>query len=181
MRARSKYSGRSLSPMTFGKHSVSLIALAYFRSAGVRTTSARQRCDRRHVTGRPGPRNPDAEIRSSPAKMLNCGLHPGSAARHHRIAPRFWPSFQPSPDRRPSNRIPFTWSGSITKTVTATALMILVERGKVSLNEPVSTYLPEFKGGEKDRVRVINLLTHTFRTFRTSCRRTTSCAKPMRR
>ncbi len=51
--------------------------------------------------------------------------------------------------------------GSITKTVTATALMILVERGKVSLNEPVSTYLPEFTGGERNKVRVINLLTHT--------------------
>jgi CubicO group peptidase (beta-lactamase class C family) len=51
--------------------------------------------------------------------------------------------------------------GSITKTVTATALMMLVERGKVSLNEPVSTYLPEFTGGERNKVRVINLLTHT--------------------
>ena len=51
--------------------------------------------------------------------------------------------------------------GSITKTVTATALMILVERGQVSLNEPVSTYLPEFTGGERNKVRVINLLTHT--------------------
>lgn len=51
--------------------------------------------------------------------------------------------------------------GSITKTVTATALMILVERGKVSLNEPVSTYLPEFTGGDRNKVRVINLLTHT--------------------
>jgi CubicO group peptidase (beta-lactamase class C family) len=51
--------------------------------------------------------------------------------------------------------------GSITKTVTATALMMLVERGQVSLNEPVSTYLPEFTGGEKKQVRVINLLTHT--------------------
>ena len=51
--------------------------------------------------------------------------------------------------------------GSITKTVTATALMMLVERGQVSLNERVSTYLPEFTGGESDKVRVINLLTHT--------------------
>lgn len=51
--------------------------------------------------------------------------------------------------------------GSITKTVTATALMILVERGEVSLSEKVSTYLPEFTGGERAQVRVINLLTHT--------------------
>jgi CubicO group peptidase (beta-lactamase class C family) len=52
-------------------------------------------------------------------------------------------------------------AASLTKPVTATALMILVERGKVSLSEPVSTYLPEFTGGERDKVRVADLLTHT--------------------
>jgi CubicO group peptidase (beta-lactamase class C family) len=50
---------------------------------------------------------------------------------------------------------------SITKPVTATALMILVERGKVSLREPVSTYMPEFKGGERGKARVLDLLAHT--------------------
>jgi CubicO group peptidase (beta-lactamase class C family) len=50
---------------------------------------------------------------------------------------------------------------SITKPVTATALMMLVERGKVSLGDPVSTYLPEFKGGERSKVRVLDLLAHT--------------------
>ena len=50
---------------------------------------------------------------------------------------------------------------SITKPVTATAMMILVERGKVSLSEPVSTYLPEFKGGERSKTRVLDLLAHT--------------------
>ena len=50
---------------------------------------------------------------------------------------------------------------SITKPVTATALMLLVERGKVSLADPVSTYLPEFTGGEKSKVRVRDLLAHT--------------------
>src|SRR5204863_4860487 len=50
---------------------------------------------------------------------------------------------------------------SITKPVTTTALMILVERGRVSLGDPVSTYLPEFRGGEKSKVRVLDLLAHT--------------------
>src|SRR5258705_6668917 len=50
---------------------------------------------------------------------------------------------------------------SITKPVTATALMMLVERGKVSLNEPVATYLPEFKGGDRSKARVLDLLAHT--------------------
>lgn len=50
---------------------------------------------------------------------------------------------------------------SITKPVTACALMLLVERGQVSLGDPVSLYLPEFQGGERDKVRVRYLLSHT--------------------
>jgi CubicO group peptidase (beta-lactamase class C family) len=50
---------------------------------------------------------------------------------------------------------------SLTKPVTATALMMLVERGQVSLSEPVVSYLPEFSGGERRKVRVLDLLAHT--------------------
>ena len=50
---------------------------------------------------------------------------------------------------------------SITKPVTASSLMLLVERGKVSLNDPVSRYLPEFTGDDRNKVRVRDLLSHT--------------------
>ncbi|MCC6862812.1 MAG: beta-lactamase family protein [Bryobacterales bacterium] len=50
---------------------------------------------------------------------------------------------------------------SITKPVTACALMLLVERGLVSLEDPVSRYLPEFKGADRTDVRVRDLLSHT--------------------
>src|SRR5438876_3708760 len=50
---------------------------------------------------------------------------------------------------------------SITKPVTVTALMLLVERGQVSLTDPVQKYLPEFQGPGRDKVRVQDLLTHT--------------------
>ena len=50
---------------------------------------------------------------------------------------------------------------SITKPVTACALMLLVDRGLVSLKAPVSLYLPEFQGGERDQVQVRHLLSHT--------------------
>lgn len=50
---------------------------------------------------------------------------------------------------------------SITKPVTATALMLLVERGLISLGEPVNAYLPDFKGEERGKVRVMDLLAHT--------------------
>lgn len=50
---------------------------------------------------------------------------------------------------------------SIAKPVTVCALMLLVERGLVSLNDPVSHYLPGFTGGERAGVRVRDLLSHT--------------------
>jgi CubicO group peptidase (beta-lactamase class C family) len=50
---------------------------------------------------------------------------------------------------------------SITKPVTATALMLLVEKGLVSLHDPVQLYLPEFTGEGKDKVLVRDLLAHT--------------------
>jgi len=50
---------------------------------------------------------------------------------------------------------------SITKPVTACALMLLVERGQVSLGDPVNHYLPEFTEGERDKVLVRDLLRHT--------------------
>jgi CubicO group peptidase (beta-lactamase class C family) len=50
---------------------------------------------------------------------------------------------------------------SITKPVTACSLMLLVERGQVSLNDPVSLYIPEFQGGDRKKVQVRHLLSHT--------------------
>ena len=53
--------------------------------------------------------------------------------------------------------------GSITKTVTATAMMRLVEQGQLDLQTPVRAYLPDFKvrdEGASERVRVWHLLTH---------------------
>src|SRR5258708_37729912 len=50
---------------------------------------------------------------------------------------------------------------SLTKViVTTTAVMQLVERGKVRLNDPVTKYLPEFAQNGKDDVTVRQLLTH---------------------
>ena len=50
---------------------------------------------------------------------------------------------------------------SITKPVAACALMLLAERGRVSLEEPVAHYLPEFRGEDRAKVRVRDLLSHT--------------------
>jgi CubicO group peptidase (beta-lactamase class C family) len=50
---------------------------------------------------------------------------------------------------------------SLTKVVgTTTAAMVLYDQGRLSLDAPVSTYLPAFSGGWKDSVTVRQLLTH---------------------
>ena len=50
---------------------------------------------------------------------------------------------------------------SISKPITVLMLMLLVERGQVSLNDPVQKYLPEFQGPDREKVRVRDLLSHT--------------------
>ncbi len=50
---------------------------------------------------------------------------------------------------------------SITKPVTAWALMMLVDAGEVSLDDPAQRYLPEFRGGARDQIKVRHLLSHT--------------------
>ena len=50
---------------------------------------------------------------------------------------------------------------SLTKVIgTTTAVMILYDEGRVQLDAPVHTYLPEFTGGYKDSVTVRQLLEH---------------------
>ena len=54
--------------------------------------------------------------------------------------------------------------GSVTKSFTATALMVLVERGEVDLGAPVRRYLPEFTLPDERaaaEVTVLQLLNHT--------------------
>ncbi len=68
------------------------------------------------------------------------------------------------------------WIASMSKPITAAALMMLVDEGRVSVDDPVEKFLPEFKGqmviAEKDDDHVLlkkpahpmtvkNLLTHT--------------------
>jgi CubicO group peptidase (beta-lactamase class C family) len=67
----------------------------------------------------------------------------------------------PAPDARTTAPDSIFLLASITKPVTACALMLLVERGLVSLDDPVSRYLPEFKGEDRRNTRVRDLLSHT--------------------
>jgi CubicO group peptidase (beta-lactamase class C family) len=55
-------------------------------------------------------------------------------------------------------------AGSTGKTITGTAIMRLVDEGRVDLNERVRAYVPEFRVADEDtsdRVTVLHLLNHT--------------------
>jgi CubicO group peptidase (beta-lactamase class C family) len=61
--------------------------------------------------------------------------------------------------KKPMTTESFFWIASMTKPMTATAFMMLVDEGKVQLDDPVEKYLPEFKGqmmiAEKTDERVV--------------------------
>lgn len=78
--------------------------------------------------------------------------------------------------KKPMTKDAMFWIASMSKPITATAFMMLVDEGKVSLDDPVEKYLPEFKGqmviAEKDTNHVLlvrpkhpitvrNVLSHT--------------------
>ncbi|HEX2988246.1 MAG TPA: serine hydrolase domain-containing protein [Chloroflexota bacterium] len=83
-------------------------------------------------------------------------------ARRGKLAGRFfasWASREPSP--KPVEADTIFAVASITKPFTATGLMLLVERGLVSLDQPVYTVLPEFAGPTRDGITLRHFLTHT--------------------
>ena len=67
----------------------------------------------------------------------------------------------PEPDAPELTRDALFPLASLSKPVTATACMVLVEDGLVGLTRPVQEYVPEFAGVGKDQVCVHHLLTHT--------------------
>jgi CubicO group peptidase (beta-lactamase class C family) len=67
----------------------------------------------------------------------------------------------PEPDAPTLPRDALFPMSSLSKPITATAAMILVEDGLLGLNRPVAEYIPEFTGEGKHMVMVHHLLTHT--------------------
>jgi len=67
----------------------------------------------------------------------------------------------PEPEAPPVAQTTLFPLASISKVITATAVMMLVEEGRVELNRSVAEYLPEFTGEGKAAVQVFHLLTHT--------------------
>jgi CubicO group peptidase (beta-lactamase class C family) len=58
------------------------------------------------------------------------------------------------------------WIASMTKPITGTAVLVLQDEGKLSVDDPVAKYLPEFQNlktaaGKEARLLIRHLLTHT--------------------
>lgn len=77
------------------------------------------------------------------------------------IEPRFFGRHRPDDKTATLKPDALFLIASITKPVTATAVMMLVERGQVRLEDPVAKYVPRFAQNGKAAVTVRNLLTHT--------------------
>jgi uncharacterized protein YbbC (DUF1343 family)/CubicO group peptidase (beta-lactamase class C family) len=66
------------------------------------------------------------------------------------------------PEAEPMTEDTIFDAASLTKVTACTpAMMLLIERGKVKLDERVQTYIPEFQGDEKETITVRQLMTHT--------------------
>src|SRR3990172_448175 len=50
---------------------------------------------------------------------------------------------------------------SITKLFTSALIFQLYDKGKIDLNKPIKTYLPEYKGEGAETITIDQLLTHT--------------------
>lgn len=60
--------------------------------------------------------------------------------------------------QRPMRRNSVFWVGSMAKPVTATAVLVLIEQGRLSLDDRVNEYIPEIPN---DSLRIRHLLAHT--------------------
>lgn len=66
------------------------------------------------------------------------------------------------PQKVPTSMDTIYDAASLTKVVACTpAIMLLIERGRVALDSPVSNYLPEFSGDGREAITIRHLLTHT--------------------
>lgn len=77
------------------------------------------------------------------------------------LPPRLFGSQRPGPGAPPLRPDALFLLASITKPVTALAVVMLAERGLLSLNDRVADLLPDFARNGKQDIRILHLLTHT--------------------
>ena len=84
-----------------------------------------------------------------------------AVGRHGRLI--YARSWGPARGDPPSPSTPSTLFAvaSVTKPLTATAIMALVDEGMLDLDAPAASYVPEFGSRGKDDITLRHLLTHT--------------------
>jgi len=98
-------------------------------------------------------------------EAIDRGEAPGAVVlvtrRGHVVYRKAFGARSVAPAREPMTEDTIFDAASLTKVVaTAPAIMILTEEGRISLSDPVANYIPEFAQNEKDKVTVLELLTH---------------------
>ncbi len=107
-----------------------------------------------------------ASIDRSVGRGISAGGYPGAAVVVGRKGAAVWEKGFGRLDwtaasRRVSPNESIYDLASLTKVVgTTTAIMILFDEGKVALDAPVRTYIPEFTGGGRENITVRHLLAH---------------------
>lgn len=77
------------------------------------------------------------------------------------IEPQFFGRMRAAKDSPEIRKDALFLIASITKPVTVTAVMMLVERGLLTLDDRVTRFVPRFEARGKDEVRIRHLMTHT--------------------
>lgn len=77
------------------------------------------------------------------------------------VEPRFFGRQRPEKDAPLLRRDSLFLTASISKPVTVTAVMMLLERGQLMLEDKVSRYVPKFTGQGKESIQIRHLMNHT--------------------
>jgi len=77
------------------------------------------------------------------------------------VEPHFFGRQRPEKDAPPLRKDAMFLVASITKPVTVTGVMMLVERGEITLSDKVSKFVPRFAANGKDEIQVRHLMTHS--------------------
>ena len=104
------------------------------------------------------------KVRSLLAENIRSGLEVGASIAvdlHGETVADLWGGYADADRTKPwsADTIVNMWSS--TKTVTALAALMLVDRGDLDVFEPVATYWPEFAANGKEAVEVRHIMSHT--------------------
>jgi CubicO group peptidase (beta-lactamase class C family) len=104
------------------------------------------------------------KVRSLLAANIRAGVEVGASIAvdfHGEMVADLWGGWADARRTKPwvADTIVNMWSS--TKTVTALAALLLVDRGQLDVFEPVATYWPEFAANGKEAVEVRHIMSHT--------------------